>query len=69
MSICPETERTDPGRVIEREHVIEILIGFSVKDVLSNCPLNQHSSPAIRTAVLHCAKKCRTMMRTALQRE
>ena len=69
VCIHTETQCADARGVIEREHIVDVAIRLLVEDVFADGALDQHSAPAVRTAVMNCAEECRAMLSAALQRE
>ena len=67
--IQAETQRPKPRGVIERKHIINVPIRLLHEDLLAHGTLDKDSTPAIRAAILDCAKQHRTVLGTGLKRQ
>ncbi len=61
-SVCPETKRPDSHKVVEGENVVEVLVGPTLENALSDGALYQHPSPPVRPAVVDGAKERLSMV-------
>jgi hypothetical protein len=67
VGIESEAQRTDARRIVQRQHIIDVVIGLLRENFFPDGTLNQDAAPTVRPAILNGAEKRCRMMRAALQ--